>query len=286
LLAALVGALVAGGLACTGRSPTGPLADAAPPDRTADHPGCLGDRPVVPHDARLEAGIPSPDRPPAPPPDLLAADVGAPDRPLRPCPTEMVLVDSSFCMDLYEASRPDATRTSEGRSTARAVSKKGVLPWQGVNLSTARAACKAAGKYLCRLQQWIKACQGPARTVYGYGNTYKPARCNGIDKYCDCSATGPCAKVTPCPYTACYFTCGANFRVDPTGISSGCKSSWGIYDINGNVWELTDTSDGLQHFRGGAFNCGDSRSLHRCDHDGTWGPSAQGFRCCKKPYTS
>jgi formylglycine-generating enzyme required for sulfatase activity len=56
-----------------------------------------------------------------------------------------------------------------------------------------------------------------------------------------------------------------------------------VYDINGNVWELADTNDGLEHFRGGAYNCSDSEALHRCDHDGTWGPSARGFRCCKDP---
>jgi len=49
------------------------------------------------------------------------------------------------------------------------------------------------------------------------------------------------------------------------------------------VWELTDSTDGLEHFRGGAYNCGNSMALHRCDHDGTWGPSARGFRCCAAP---
>ncbi|MCU0694734.1 MAG: hypothetical protein MUF54_25430 [Polyangiaceae bacterium] len=51
--------------------------------------------------------------------------------------------------------------------------------------------------------------------------------------------------------------------------------------MSGNVWELADTQDGVEHFRGGAYNCADSEALHRCDHDGTWGPSAKGFRCCK-----
>jgi len=42
-------------------------------------------------------------------------------------------------------------------------------------------------------------------------------------------------------------------------------------------------SPGGEHFRGGAFNCGDSETLHRCDYDADWGLTARGFRCCKFP---
>jgi hypothetical protein len=201
----------------------------------------------------------------------------------------MVLVANSFCMDLYEASRPDATATSEGTKTTAARNRKGVLPWQmswlanpGDNLKEARKACKDAGKVLCKLSQWITACEGPKKLVYSYGNTYQADTCNGIDKYCYCNSS-PCKGVKPCPYTYCELACGADFKVDPTGNSPGCKNHWGVYDVTGNVWELTDSTDGKEHFRGGAYNCGDSVSLHRCDHDGTWGPSARGFRCCAPP---
>jgi hypothetical protein len=199
--------------------------------------------------------------------------------PIR-CPLPcMVNVDDLFCIDIYEASRPDATETAEGTSSTRAVCKEGVLPWQGVDLATARAACEAAGKYLCKLDDWVIACQGPQRTVYPYGDEYDPVICNGIDSYCTCD-TGPCSSASPCPYPHCFQVCGASFRVDPTGARPGCTNSWGTFDISGNVWELTDTNDGLLHFRGGAYNCSNSAALHRCDHDGTWGPSARGFRCC------
>jgi hypothetical protein len=217
----------------------------------------------------------------------LDPDSSLPDGrvPIR-CPrADMVNVNHLFCIDRFEASRTDATSTSEGTSTARATNRQGVLPWQGVTLLAARTACKAAGKYLCRLDQWPTACRGPNKTVYSYGDTYDPAICNGIDAYCACSS-GPCAATKPCPYPHCFYTCGADFKVDPTGSRLSCKSAWGagldqaIYDINGNVWELADSNDGLHHFRGGAYNCSDSEALHRCDHDGTWGPSARGFRCC------
>ena len=208
------------------------------------------------------------------------------------CPDDMVRINEGgvdFCMDIYEASRADATQYSQG-FLALATSRAGVLPWYPVDLTAARDGCTAAGKRLCKLNEWVQGCSGPSGLVYGYGNTYDPVICNGIDTYCDCGGAA-CGGLTTCPYPHCYNQsstegggpCGAAFHVEPTGSFANCISPYGVYDINGNVWELADSNDGLEHFRGGAFNCGDSVALHRCDHDGTWNPSAKGFRCCKDP---
>lgn len=93
------------------------------------------------------------------------------------CPADMVNVGGAFCIDRFEASREDATNTSQGTVQSHAVSKPGVLPWRlsgpDSNL-VARQACQAAGKDLCSAQQWKLACQGSASTVYGYGNNYEP----------------------------------------------------------------------------------------------------------------
>lgn len=212
-----------------------------------------------------------------------AADGSSPEA--GACPPDMVR-GTSFCMDRYEASHVDATATSVGTSPV-ASSMAGVLPWFPVNLVMARSACQAAGKRLCRLDEWIQGCRGSANTVYSYGNSYSATVCNGIDAFCSCGSPS-CSGLSQCPYPHCFSSpsqegpgpCGASFQVVPTGSFASCESEYGAYDINGNVWELADTTDGLEHFRGGAFNCGDSEALHRCDHDGTWGPSARGFRCC------
>jgi len=208
------------------------------------------------------------------------------------CPSEMVRIQAGsldFCMDIYEASRADATQYSQG-FVPLATSREGVLPWFPVDLQTARDGCVAADKRLCRLDEWVEGCSGPNDLIYGYGNTYDPAICNGIDTYCDCGGAA-CGSLATCPYPHCYNQastegggpCGAAFHVEPTGAFLDCLSPYGVYDINGNVWEIADTNDGVEHFRGGAYNCGDSVALHRCDYDGTWGPSARGFRCCKDP---
>ena len=50
------------------------------------------------------------------------------------CPLPgMVLVGGHYCVDTYEASRPDATPEEEGFSSAYAVNKAGVIPWQRVD---------------------------------------------------------------------------------------------------------------------------------------------------------
>ena len=179
--------------------------------------------------------------------------------PIR-CPlANMVKVAEAFCIDLYEASRLDATETSAGQVETVALSVEGVLPWQVESNAAAEAACVAAGKRLCTAAEWLVACQGPDGTVYSYGDTYEETTCNGIDTFGDPTLW--------------------EFKLMPTGSFPGCTNSWGVFDINGNLWEhVAGGSD--KTVRGGAFNCGDSRTLHRCDYIPGWVPSARGFRCC------
>jgi protein-tyrosine phosphatase len=173
------------------------------------------------------------------------------------CPEDMVLVAEAFCIDRFEASRQDATHTSAGFDDSLAQSLAGVIPWQVVDNIQAEKACQAAGKRLCTADEWQLACSGPERTVYAYGKRYEPTTCNGIDA----------------------FESGV-FHLSPTGSFPQCKSSWGAFDLNGNLWE--HVAGGSDHsVRGGAYNCSDSAALHRCDYiPASWIPSARGFRCC------
>ncbi len=201
------------------------------------------------------------------------------------CPEGMVAVGRQFCIDRYEASKPDATATSQGADSSRAVSAKGVLPWRvyannslSEALGIARAACVASGKRLCTPSEWTRACRGPDDHEYSYGDEYEAATCNGIDAFC---------PGTPYPHCRAANSGSTNFHLVPTGTFSGCTNAYGVYDINGNLWEFTDTATPTA--RGGAFNCSDSEVLHKCgalpeggsgQHIGNWGPSAIGFRCC------
>lgn len=64
------------------------------------------------------------------------------------CPAGMVLVQDLFCIDRYEAARPDATGASQGDDESRAVSRKGVYPWLTKDNAVAEAACNEADKRL------------------------------------------------------------------------------------------------------------------------------------------
>ncbi|MBW2458467.1 MAG: hypothetical protein JRI68_28465 [Deltaproteobacteria bacterium] len=126
-------------------------------------------------------------------PDADAAEVGPVD-----CPDDMVEV-VGFCMDRYEASRPDATDTSYGEDNSMATSRPDVLPWHPVGKSTAAGACALAGKRLCTPAEFQTTCSGSNGTVYAYGDDYDPLICNGIDTNCYCGSGSACQSVTPCP---------------------------------------------------------------------------------------
>jgi len=266
-----------------------PVPDTSPDVFEVEVPGCIGED-VEPTDTvPVDPGQPDPGKTDTGIDDTPADEAGSQEA----CPADMVLIDIGppavpYCMDRFEASHENATDTLKGDSPV-AASQQGVLPWYPVTLQAARDACDAAGKRLCTPDEWFDACVGTSQTVYVYGDEYLPEVCNGIDSFCFCDSEA-CLGAPECPYPHCYKQttpngewgpCGANVHVTPTGDFTECVNQWGVHDINGNAWEIVDTDDGEEHFRGGAYNCGNSEALHRCDHDGTWGPSVRGFRCCR-----
>ncbi|MBI5524939.1 MAG: SUMF1/EgtB/PvdO family nonheme iron enzyme [Deltaproteobacteria bacterium] len=182
-----------------------------------------------------------------------------------PCPAGMAGVGVCFCIDRFEAARPDATDTWEGTANGPPVSKSGVLPWRDVSWAQADAACKAAGKRLCTADEWKKACEGIAATNYPYGDTYNPTACHGADSV------------------------PLNPKLAVAGSYPQCKSDHGVYDASGNVeeWNGTSFPDGKRGLRGGSYNTGDTPYL-RCDYDAppsdpSFHSPQIGFRCCKSP---
>ena len=159
-------------------------------------------------------------------------------------------------VDLWEASRPDATATELGLVTTHACSRPGVRPWANLTLNQARVACQARGKRLCTEQEWRVACGAQA---FPYGATYQEASC--------------VSRVA-----------GAS----PTGSLATCQSSFGGYDLSGNVAEWAECTRAVdcqlvQPTLGGSFADQVADAL-RCDFRGNAVPSstssAVGFRCC------
>jgi len=203
------------------------------------------------------------------------------------CPDDMADICGTYCIDIWEASRPDATEESGGSDSSMALSQPGVIPWYssdylgGMNQEIASAACEAAGKRLCTPQEWEAVCRGPDDLEYCYGDDYSASICNGIDTFCDCDGDGQPDGDGAYPH--CRQECDTDLHVVPTGSFADCTNDFGIFDVNGNVWEIVSTDDGINHYRGGAYNCSDSEKLHNCGYDGAESgsfPSAKGFRCC------
>lgn len=226
-------------------------------------------------------------------------DPTSPDSDPEPsCPAEMVLIpanpnlgiDVPFCIDEYEASRPDATETDQGVDTSMALSLAGVIPWH-VNpmssdaLDQMRDAAGTAGKRLCTAAEWTAACSGNSGLTYAYGNVFDPLACNCVDSFCAeyCADNGiapvDCSTDANCGYTySCFF-------VVPTGDFEDCRSGQGVFDLNGNVWEVVLSSIDPRGYeiRGGGFNDAGAAGRLQCDFNADWSNLYAGFRCCRDP---
>jgi hypothetical protein len=209
-----------------------------------------------------------------------------PDRELQDCPIDMVPV-GAVCVDVYEASRPDATAEEQGLAVGPAQSVAGVIPWH-VALMTPEAlvdftdACEAAGKRMCQPSDWLAACEGPAGSAYVFGDAFDPKTCNCVDTFCEdwCTENGvapeSCVTGANCGYT---YEC---FHVMPTGSFPACTNDLGTFDVTGNVWEVVPSTTDPRGFevRGGAYNCAGAEARLSCTFNASWDQLFAGFRCC------
>ena len=186
-------------------------------------------------------------------------------------------VVGNFVIDMYEASRPDATLLSSGSAAHIACSNADAMPWRTVTRPEAAAACLAAGKRLCSEDEWQRACEGAAYDSYPYGVDYDEYACNGYGYDEDCTS----------PNT--------NFSLYPTGNDYGCPpaadtclSQAGVYDLSGNVQEWTasliSSSPDTYRVRGGTYQTQPGGLT--CQHafiafDDTIEFPSLGFRCCQ-----
>ena len=181
------------------------------------------------------------------------------------CPFNMVLISlegAQFCVDAYEASRPDATADAPGVDTARATSRAEVLPWTDVDATEAADACDSADKHLCSALQLQLACRGTTRTAYPYGDEYTAGVCN--DGSIEDGAVAP---------TGSFGTCTSETAVGkPVFDLCGNVAEWALQDENGVLFggsiEHTDE----------AVSCNDESIEDALDEEKS--PTI-GFRCCR-----
>jgi hypothetical protein len=225
------------------------------------------------------------------------------------CPSEMALVSrpqGAFCIDRWEASlerrvSPNArepwpsNEIVDGREEAMiAVSAPGRTPQGYVSGVQAGIACRNAGKRLCEVDEWVRACRGPKAHVYPYGDERRAGVCNDRDRVGDehpvvslFERFAPKGADRAKMWSTAWMNDPRLYElphgVAATGSHSECKSDYGVYDMVGNVHEWTADPDGT--FLGGFFldtlqngeGCGYRTRAHKFNyHD-----YSTGFRCCR-----
>lgn len=140
------------------------------------------------------------------------------------CPSEMVFVPSTsggFCIDKFEASPGDdcpnkdatsqnASRQNMASASCKPASLKNALPWVYISQTQAREACARAGKRLPTNKEWYAAALGTPDKNSSWGQV-------------DCQVDNNWTK-----------------QPGETGSGENCLSSFGAYDMIGNIWEWTD----------------------------------------------
>lgn len=110
-----------------------------------------------------------------------------------------------YCIDIYEYPN-----------------RRGSKPVQ-MTYFDAAAACEREGKRLATSVEWVRACSGPQKQLFPYGDDYQAARCNTVDNPRSRGLAG-------------------------AGSYAQCVNGYGLYDMSGNAaeWTVADLTYTLQ----------------------------------------
>lgn len=227
----------------------------------------------------------------------------------------------SACVDRYEAflvtvnegegetlwphhQRPRASVAYAARSAA------GFVPQAYINRNEAEAACGLAGKRLCSLPEWQRACQGSKPLLFPYGRAYQKGSCNSGKAHLLSMFFGTDGRAWK------YEEHFNSPRLDQqpgflakAGEYAACASDEGTHDMVGNLHEwvadrvdrvpfdparvtiaprrrpLTRLGNGI--FMGGFFSTTDEHgagcTFITTAHEPAYHDYSVGFRCCRDP---
>ncbi len=164
-----------------------------------------------------------------------------------------------------------------------AVSKAGEVPQGHTPGFVALEACRAAGKRLCREEEWVTACKGERGTKHPYGPEYRHGACNVFRSEHPAHVLHGNASEGLSDPRLNQVTHEGAALLRETGGSPLCRSVWGsdaIYDMVGNVDEWVDDPGGM--FLGGFYS---RATRNGCESKITAHPTGYfdyslGFRCC------
>jgi hypothetical protein len=165
------------------------------------------------------------------------------------------------------------------------VSRFGARPTGYVKGHDAATLCAAAGKRVCTIKEWTRACRGELDTLYPYGASFTLGPCNVVrDEHpaiilhqnASIGHLDPrLNRVLAKSYAPLFQTAGA---------SGACVSRWGLdgaYDMVGNQDEWLDDPRGIV---GGGFYSREQKKgceAHMQAHSLHYRDYSMGLRCCK-----
>lgn len=171
------------------------------------------------------------------------------------------------CMDQYEAPN-----------------KRGAKPFVMKSYKTAKSYCEARHKRMCTEQEWELACEGPEFRPLAYGWAVDKKRCNSDKKW------------MPVDWDK-FKTDDEDTRKEaerlwqgtPSGRFESCVSTFGIYDMMGNVEEWVTTRKS-RRFPGALMGGFWAKPWTGCRgtndaHEPGFVFYETGFRCCAVPGT-
>jgi hypothetical protein len=165
-----------------------------------------------------------------------------------------------------------------------ATSRLGARPNGYVTGVVAEAACSAAGKRLCSLEEFVTACRGEDDTLFPYGDAFEDGVCNVFREEHPAAILHSNASVGHLDPRLNRVSSKGRPLLQRTGESPRCRSRWGddaVYDMVGNLDEWVNEGNGA--FAGGFY----SRSTRQgCEavvtaHPKSYLDYSTGVRCCR-----
>jgi formylglycine-generating enzyme len=161
--------------------------------------------------------------------------------------------------------------------------RRGAYPWIVVSWYEARDVCSREGKRLCTEDEWTFACEGEEALPYPYGYVRDRSACVIDRSWRSVDADALSARDGP----RAMRELDRLWQGEASGERPLCRSSFGVYDMTGNVDEWTASVQGGERpsiLKGGYW--GPVRSRCRPStraHDQDFVYYQQGFRCCADP---
>lgn len=156
----------------------------------------------------------------------------------------------------------------------------GENPMIVVTFREAETMCKKAGKRLCDEEEWTFACEGEEGSPYPYGPSRDTTACVA-DRPWRAFAEG---GLSPRDGAKARDELDRLWQGEPSGSRGACKSSFGVYDMTGNVdeWTRSVRKTGYASVLKGGYwgpvraRCRPATRAHNED----FVAYQQGFRCC------